>query len=72
MKSPDEGSIVNLPLSSSGISEAFIKAAELSGYHTLGEILAIPLTELVKMEWITPAMWEELTVILEKFTSPPK
>lgn len=69
MKPSDEGSILHLPLTSSGISELFAKAAELNGYHTLAGILAIPLTELIKMNWITQAMWEELTVIIEKF--PP-
>ncbi|MES2372902.1 MAG: hypothetical protein V4557_10000 [Bacteroidota bacterium] len=69
MKPSTEGSILHLPLTSAGISETFIKAAESNGYHTLSAILLIPLTDLIKMDWITPAMWEELTAIIEKY--PP-
>jgi hypothetical protein len=68
MKPSDEGSILHLPLLSTGISETFVKAAELNGYHTLAEILTIPLTDLIKMEWITQAIWEELTAIIEKLS----
>ena len=69
MKPADEGSILHLPLKSSGVSEVFVKIAESNGYHSIGQILAIPLTEIIKMDWITEAMWEELSVIIEKF--PP-
>lgn len=69
MKPSGEGSILHLPIASSGVSEIFVKTAESNGYHTISEILAIPLTELIKMDWITQAIWEELTAIIEKF--PP-
>jgi hypothetical protein len=69
VKPADEGSILHLPLRSSGVSDHLPKAAESNGYHTIAEILSIPLTELIKMSWITQAMWEELDVIIEKF--PP-
>jgi hypothetical protein len=71
VKPADEGSILHLPLTSSGVSEALVKAAESNGYHTIAEILAVPLTELIKKDWITQAMWEELAVFIEKF-SPDK
>lgn len=69
MKPSDEGSILHLPLTSAGVSETFVKAAESNGYHTISEILVIPLTALIKMDWIIQAIWEEPTIIIEKF--PP-
>jgi hypothetical protein len=71
VKTADEGSILHLPLKSSGVSEVFEKAAESNGYHTISEVLSIPLTELIKTNWITRAMWSELMIIIEKFP-PPK
>jgi hypothetical protein len=69
VKPSGEGSILHLPLRSSGVSDLFAETAELNGYHTIAEIISIPLTQLIKMSWITPAMWEELAAFIEKF--PP-
>ncbi len=69
MLSPDEGSLLHLPFASVGISRSFAKAAESHGYYTLAEILAIPLTELIKMEWFTSSMWEELTKVKQALAS---
>lgn len=69
MKPSDDGSVLHVPIQSTGVSEAFIAAAESNGYHTLSEILAIPLTELVKMNWLTEPMLKELGELVEKL--PP-
>jgi len=66
VKPSDEGSILHLPPGSSRISEVFAKAAESKGYNSIGQILAIPLTEIIEMDWVTQPLWEELSVIIEK------
>jgi hypothetical protein len=64
MDPADKGAPLHIPLSSTGISEAFAKTAQMHGFSTLAEILAVPLTEFACMDWFTPEMLEELEKIV--------
>lgn len=48
-------SIDSLPL-----SEDFKNATIQQGYHTLNEIMSMPITELVNLKWFTSEMLKEL------------
>ena len=65
MNSSNDGSPLHISLASMAFSESFKKAATTNGYYTLGDILAIPLTELLQYEWFTPSMLEELATIVK-------
>lgn len=65
MSIQNDGSPLHMSLASMAFSDSFKKAASTNGYYTLGEILAIPLTDLLNYEWFTPAMLEELTTIVK-------
>jgi hypothetical protein len=51
---------LKLPLGSVNISPEFKKHALANGYTTMGQVLAIRLTTLIKMDLFTPSMFEEL------------
>ena len=59
MDSPNQ-SILYVPIKNAGIEDALAQKAESHGYRTLAELLSIPITELVKKDWITPRRWEEI------------
>jgi hypothetical protein len=57
---PRNRSILDLPIAEAGIDGTLAKEAKSHGYPTLADLLRVPLTELVKTDWITPTMWTEL------------
>ena len=61
-----DGHPIHLPLGSVGLSGEFTAKALQNGYHTLDEIMNIPLTDLLKMEWFTPDMFDELSKVIRK------
>ncbi len=60
MKAASDGSLLCIPLTSAGLSDALVKQAMLHGYHTPADFLELSLTGLMKLRWLTPAMMEEL------------
>ena len=66
-ESPD-GSPLYFPLTKLDVSESFAKIAAAHGYNTLGEILNIPLTTLVNMDWFSPPMFEELSRMVKQYS----
>ena len=66
MNSSYNGSLMQLPLGSIGLSGEFTAKALQHGYDTLEEIMNIPLTDLLKMEWFTPEMFDELGQVIRK------
>ena len=68
MTQSNDGSPSDSHHASGSMSESFKKIASANGYQTVEEILAIPLTELVQKDWFTPAMLEELALIIKRST----
>lgn len=46
----------------SGFSDAFKTAALEEGFSTIPELLAIPVADLLRQDWFTTSMLEELHV----------
>ena len=61
-----DGSLMHQPLGSIGLSYGFTSKALQHGYHTLEEIINIPLTDLLNMEWFTPDMFDELGKVIRQ------
>ncbi len=61
-----DGSLMQLPLGSIGLSDEFTGKALQHGYRTLEEIINIPLTDLLKMEWFTHDMFDELSKVIRR------
>ena len=66
MKLHQDGSPLHLPLTTIGFSDSFVQKAIRHGFHTLGELLGIPLTQLVHMEWFDAAMFQELSQVVKE------
>lgn len=60
MKLDNDFHILNSPIHSIGLSKEFVSAAIDNEYQTLQQLLDIPLTQLVRMNWFTPTMFSEL------------
>jgi hypothetical protein len=56
------------PLATTGLSQIFTNLAINHGYRTLAELLAIRLTNLVKMKWFTGTMVDELAWVVARKT----
>jgi len=67
MKPSEDGPWLKLPLESTPLSKDFIQAANSKGYKTIGEVLAIQVTELVQMDWLTSARLTELDQLVKSF-----
>lgn len=61
-----DGSPLQLPLSSLGLSEHFTRTALEHGYNTLYEFQKLSLADLLKMKWFTGPMFKELAEMLKK------
>ncbi len=57
--------LVQLPIADLSVSDAFKKSAQANGFTTLQQMLDIPLTELVKMEWFRRDILDELMELLK-------
>lgn len=62
--------IVNRSIASLELSEAFKDAMRKQGFYTLNEIMSLPLTQLVKMNWFTKEMLEELSYYMFQARNP--
>jgi hypothetical protein len=60
MTPSSDGSPMHTPMTATGLSDQLIRQSILNGYNTIADFLDLPLTKLVKLEWLTPAMMEEL------------
>ena len=55
-----------LPLDATGISQAFAHVVEKNGFYTLASLLAIPVTDLVKIKGFTGSMLDELVWVVDR------
>jgi hypothetical protein len=60
MKPSADGSPLQTPMAATGLSDQLIRQSIVNGYNTIADFLDLPLTKLVKLDWLTPAMMEEL------------
>ncbi|MDB5210268.1 MAG: hypothetical protein JWQ30_1095 [Sediminibacterium sp.] len=57
---------MQLPLSSTHLSKLFRDTATHNGFNTIGQLLSIKLTNVLQMDWFTPAMMDEIASIVKK------
>jgi hypothetical protein len=55
-----------LPLDATGISQAFTNLVEKNGFLTLASLLAIPVTDLLKIKGFTGSMLDELHYVVDR------
>ena len=55
-----------LPLDATGISQPFTNLVERNGFHTLASLLAIPVTDLLKIKGFTGSMLDELIWVVDR------
>jgi hypothetical protein len=61
-----DGSPLQLPLTSVGLSEHFTKTALEHGFNTLYDFQKLSLADLLEMRWFTGPMFRELADMLKK------
>jgi hypothetical protein len=66
MKTRQSNARLFLPLDATGISQAFTNLAEKNGFLTLAAILAIPVTDLLKIKGFTGSMLDELVWVVDR------
>jgi DNA-directed RNA polymerase alpha subunit len=52
--------IINRSIASLDLSDTFKQTMWKEGFHTLNDIMSLPLRQLVNMKWFTKEMLEEL------------
>jgi hypothetical protein len=62
----DMTGIMNMPIASLELSEAFKKAAIRNGYATLDSILKLTVTDIADNDWFTAQMIAELAEFVKK------
>lgn len=55
---------LNTPIGDTQLSKPFKQVATTNGYHTIGQLLAIRLTEFLNYPWFTLPMLEEMTFVV--------
>ncbi|MES2374024.1 MAG: hypothetical protein V4557_15695 [Bacteroidota bacterium] len=55
---------LNTPIGNTQLSDPFKQVAAINGYHTIGQLLAIRLTDFLNHKWFTLTMLEEVSFVV--------
>lgn len=66
MKTRVDNERLFLSLDATGLSQAFTNLAEINGFTTIASLLAIPVTDLIKIKGFTGAMLDELVWVVAR------